>query len=299
MKLSKTKFEKLKTAIFNNGRTLDIELFKYKFENGEKDSVIEELAKYQNVDGGFGHGIEPDIRLKASSPIATTIGFQYCLKIGLSTEHKIYQKSLEYFLTNLNKNDVYWPNTFENVNDEPHAPWWQVEEIQEPPIERWANANAEIAGYLFKFQDKSKEITDIIEKKILKILNQTELIKGLYNFMCWERGLQYYPSKIKNKTKELIIRSYESLSPLTKKKMGEIRIFFLTKHPSDLINETLSEDVSKLIDNEIKLLNTYNACIPTWEWGMYPEAWAVAKREWIGKMTVDLLITLKNYNRLD
>ena len=80
-KLSKTNFQKVVNYIKRNGRELDQRLFSSYFENGTKEDVLKELKKYQNNDGGFGHGIEPDFRSPSSSPIATTMAIEYLEKI--------------------------------------------------------------------------------------------------------------------------------------------------------------------------------------------------------------------------
>ncbi len=46
-------------------------LYHYFYEGGSKQKIIEELAKYQNEDGGFGHGLEADNWNPNSNPIAT------------------------------------------------------------------------------------------------------------------------------------------------------------------------------------------------------------------------------------
>ncbi|MHA1983081.1 MAG: hypothetical protein ACW967_01925 [Candidatus Hodarchaeales archaeon] len=301
MKLTIDLFKKAEEAIRKNGRKLDIELFDYKFKNGSIDSVITELKKYQNEDGGFGHGIEPDFRLKSSSPMATTVGIQYCLKIGLPTDHDLYSTAIRYFLQHYIEEGSFWTNVYENVKNEPHAPWWQVDKVESPTNERWANASAEIAGFLFKFHKLvPQNLLEQLTKKIINVLEDFETIQGgLYSLMCWERGLEHFPKNIKINLKGKIKNTYKSLSPLTQEKLSEVRIFFLTKSPKDLINGELEPDVNKLFDNEIKLLKTNDGSVPTWEWGMYEEAWEKAKKEWIGKMTVDLIIALQNYSKLD
>ncbi|GAA1651923.1 hypothetical protein [Actinoplanes couchii] len=49
---------------------------------GRPDAVISALRAYQNEDGGFGHGLEPDKRCPASLPIDVEIAFQ-----ALATVH--------------------------------------------------------------------------------------------------------------------------------------------------------------------------------------------------------------------
>ena len=45
--------EAAKNFIINNARPLELSLYKFFYENAEKETVITELAKYQNEDGGF------------------------------------------------------------------------------------------------------------------------------------------------------------------------------------------------------------------------------------------------------
>lgn len=58
--------------MLQRARNLERSLFRYEFENGSFTDVLIELSRYQNEDGGFGHGLEPDLRCKESSALATT-----------------------------------------------------------------------------------------------------------------------------------------------------------------------------------------------------------------------------------
>ncbi len=63
--------EKAKQFVINYARPLEGELYRYFFENGAREKVLSELKKYQNPDGGFGHGLEADNWNPLSNPIAT------------------------------------------------------------------------------------------------------------------------------------------------------------------------------------------------------------------------------------
>lgn len=62
--------DKAKTFIRHNARPIELAVYQYFYENGTKQKVIEELLKYQNPDGGFGHGLEADNWNPDSNPIA-------------------------------------------------------------------------------------------------------------------------------------------------------------------------------------------------------------------------------------
>lgn len=67
--LSKRAFDRTIQFISEIGRPLEQALCAHHFTEPCPEQVISELAKYQNEDGGFGHGLEPDFRLPASSPM--------------------------------------------------------------------------------------------------------------------------------------------------------------------------------------------------------------------------------------
>jgi len=60
-----------------HARSLDRALFEHQFEGAPARNVWDALAAYRNMDGGFGRALEPDFRLPGSSPLATTIAFEY------------------------------------------------------------------------------------------------------------------------------------------------------------------------------------------------------------------------------
>lgn len=57
---------------------------------GRPDAVAATLRGYQNPDGGFGHGLEPDKRCPASLPIDVEIAFQALAAAGLTASSPIH-----------------------------------------------------------------------------------------------------------------------------------------------------------------------------------------------------------------
>ncbi len=62
-------FEAGREFIYREGRVLETRLLACQFEGAPAAGVIDALRAYQNDDGGFGHGLEPDKRCPASLPI--------------------------------------------------------------------------------------------------------------------------------------------------------------------------------------------------------------------------------------
>ena len=52
--------ESARKFIYLNARPLDFARWRFLFENGSRENVLDILSEYQNEDGGFGGGLEPD-----------------------------------------------------------------------------------------------------------------------------------------------------------------------------------------------------------------------------------------------
>jgi hypothetical protein len=99
VRLSKEKLELAGRFIERKARPLDKTLFQYHFGAVSADAVLAELAHYQNSDGGFGHGLEADFRLAASSPMATSVGLQYAVSVNTSPEHPMIVEAMRYLVS--------------------------------------------------------------------------------------------------------------------------------------------------------------------------------------------------------
>src|SRR6478735_6576447 len=68
--------------ILRQARLLERRLFATCFSGAPGTGVIHALRGYQNADGGFGHGLEPDKRCPASLPIDVEFAFKSMAAAG-------------------------------------------------------------------------------------------------------------------------------------------------------------------------------------------------------------------------
>ena len=121
--ISHARMKKAKDFIFRNGRLLERKLFEYFFENGTKQACIRALRAYQNADGGFGNGIEPDI----VCPDSTAIGAEtalYILEILECRDVTIIDSLAIWVIMNQNK-EGFIPHPPQTLMNYPHQPWWE------------------------------------------------------------------------------------------------------------------------------------------------------------------------------
>jgi len=72
MKLDMTGQERAAGFMRSKARPLERACHAFHFGNAGRDPVLNALATYQNADGGFGRGLEPDLTLPDSSALCTT-----------------------------------------------------------------------------------------------------------------------------------------------------------------------------------------------------------------------------------
>jgi hypothetical protein len=142
--LTKAQFEKARQFILRHGRLLDRKRFLYHFEGGALDAVVNVLRCYQNDDGGFGHGIEPDIMC----PMSTGIGAETAMLImdelgvtsgviaervtswiikaqrGNAALHRQELISVTSWIIKAQQPDGTIPHPPANFAAYPHAEWW-------------------------------------------------------------------------------------------------------------------------------------------------------------------------------
>jgi hypothetical protein len=300
IRLSEYNFDLACQFIEEKARPIDKALFRYHFHSGVADAVLAELACYQNPDGGFGHGLEADFRMAASSPMATSVGLQYATAVNAPLEHPIIVRAIRYLVSTYDPVENYWPATFLDVNDEPHAPWWSPKEVCAPSEDDWPNPSAELAGYVYCYAGSIPlDFRAKVEKRVFQSLERgggmTSAMK-YYNILCWQRALPYFSSDIR----EQIITSTHTAIPwisLVAEELMEVNICWLAPTPYSLIAQVLPHEVNELLDREITRQSVDGGWWPTWEWGQYPDVWTSARQDWAGKITLEILLALRAHGR--
>jgi hypothetical protein len=121
-KLRDDQIKRVKDFIYQNGRLLERTLFSYFFEDGSKETCINALKAYQNNDGGFGNGIEPDLLCPQSTAIGAETAM-FILDLLDYRESEIINPLVEWISSNQNKKG-FIPHPPKYFRDYPHQPWW-------------------------------------------------------------------------------------------------------------------------------------------------------------------------------
>jgi hypothetical protein len=304
MKLTSEAFDRARAFIQDQFRPLEQALCAFHFENGSQDSVHDELSKFQHANGGFGRALEPDCRLPAPSPLATTVAFQIMRNINTPPDHPLITQGIQYFLDTYDAQYERWHWTMPAMNEHPRAPWWthNPDGLGEPGFR--ANPGAEIVGYLWHYSTLvDEEFLDQRTETTLSHLESLATQMDMHDLLCYLSLLEsnnlpdgeriQIGLKLLQASSEIVTRDPDKWSTYS------VKPLWLAPSPSSAVFEDLQAEVHLNLDYEIENQKEDGAWHPFWSWdNEYTEAWETAKQEWKGVLTLKTLLSLKAYDRL-
>lgn len=303
-KLSKTLFNELNSYMNKEARPLEKAIFNYYFNAANCDDILDSLEAFQNADGGFGQGIEPDFKLVESSSTATSIGLRHLSTLDESDRaQKMIAKAIEYLEATFDSDRMGWYSVKGNVNDYPHAPWWEFkEDINMTVIDySWGNPTAEIIGYLYKYRKylHKLDVYSLINYAITNLNNRTEF-KSEHEIFCYISLYNCLDEEFSSQIKNILKLA---VSQLVNVNQSEWTNYVPTplkfiKFDSDNFFGIEYEFISQNLDYLVDMLERETKILPNWQWDKYLEEWKIAKSEWTGILTLEALLSLQKFNRI-
>lgn len=117
--------------VWLTARVLEQRLFAHHFRGGDAEPVETALDAYRNEDGGYGHGLEPDLRGPVSQPLHTAHALRVLDSVGRCTVRRAEQVCR--YLTSVSTADGALPAVHPSQRGYPAAPFVPV--VDDPPSE--------------------------------------------------------------------------------------------------------------------------------------------------------------------
>jgi hypothetical protein len=159
MKLPRSSFSRAADWLHREARPLERALFAHRFDDAPREAVLAELTRFQNSDGGFGHALEPDLRLDDSSVYHTTIALQVVRDLGVSASHRLAAGALLYLAGTYRPEVQAWPIIPPAADRVPRAPWWNYDADLTKSL---GNPRPEITGYLLEYGTPPAGLLDAV-----------------------------------------------------------------------------------------------------------------------------------------
>lgn len=304
MMLAPERFEAARQFMETQARSLAAARFRYHFEGASADAVVEQLAAFQNPDGGFGHGLEPDLRTPDSSVICTTMAFQIRRSLAVSVDHPLFIAGLDFLLRSYNAPTQHWRSIPPSAEQSPHAPWWSPSDESEAEEPFGLNPTAEVLGYLYDGRDRVPD--ELLATVTTQVLQAILVLDGIemHDLLCCLRLVQTenLPAAVRQPLMAKLSTLIQSAVETHPEAWSgySLRPLQVIADPESPFLPELEDAVAANLGYEIRSQAAIGAWEPTWSWADdFPDAWAKARVEWSGVLTVDTLTTLQRFGRIE
>ncbi len=306
--LSRESFERARRFLMTEARPLERALFRHHFEGASVERVVTELARFQNEDGGFGHALEPDLRTPTSSALATGIGLYLLTELDCPTDHPLVERSVVYLRSMWDAETRVWRVAPADTNEHPHAPWWHDEDGS--LAERFDHfriiPRVLILSGLWHYVPlvPAAWLDAVIEEAVGYLESVDVLGQGGGSDLEYAIKLAAARNLPQSYADRLEARIGVSLPEVVVRDPDRWDTYCLTPlrvipSPETPGAELIWSALQRHLDYQIAHQTPAGSWDPTWTWGdVYPEAWARAKTEWRGQLTLETLMQLDAFGRL-
>jgi hypothetical protein len=287
---TKTDLSKVTDFMWRTARLLERHRFAFLFQGGSRDAVLRALRPYQNVDGGFGHALEPDLRGPVSQPVPSWSALCVLDEIG-AFDDPMVEQVCEYLMT-ITTPEGGVPFMLPSAHAYPRAPWWQS---AEPPSAS-LNPTAAIAGLLHKHHIQHPWLAPATmfcwdRLATLETTNAYEM-RAVIPFLDYVPDREQAEQVFARVGPKILEQGLVALDPA---EQGEVHTpLNFAPRPNSLArrlftNEVIEAHLDALVDAQE-------------EDGGWPINWLVwtpiTRFEWRGCVTIDALTALRAYGRL-
>lgn len=309
-RLTREAFDRARTFLLERGRSLEAARFRHAFEGGSVGEVLAALDAYQNLDGGFGRVLEPDVRAPHSSVLATSLALRALHKLEVPASDVRLVRALGWLHAGLQAtpHGMVWPFLPPEAQEHPHAPWWS----QAGPGQLAAtfgafrvNPRAELVALLWRWPELlptplltelTAEVRDAIlaglepgdvnGHHVAAVFAQTPEVPGAYRLPVLEYLHDVLPDRVARAPEDF---AAYGLSALT-----------VAPTPTSPLARGLEEALAAALTHLLTSQDGDGSWAPNWSWGgLFPDAWQGAEREWRSALTLEALLTLRRWGRLE
>ncbi|WP_310832676.1 hypothetical protein [Paenibacillus pedocola] len=297
----------IKNWMYRNARPLDLARWKFHFEAGGVEAVLEALAAYQNEDGGFGHALEADAWNPHSSPIQTATAVERLLEVHFQdNSHPAVQGILKYLDSGAEMDGNTWMNVVASFNDYPHAPWWHT--TSSSTARSIFNPTAILAGFILRFADRDSRLYERglgIAKELEELFLQDPHIE-MHPLLCVVKLLECIG--------EAGVReqfAYTELNAAAGKRITELlernasdwsgysckpSFFIKTRESLGFTDNAVL--LKKELDYTLDIRNQEGVWDLTWSWDGFEQAFAISENWWKASIVIEKLLFLRAFGRL-
>jgi len=299
-RLSRAALGRARQFVAIKGRLLDAVLVEYALGEGSGADALVALAPYQNDDGGFGHGLEPDLRTPASTAIATGTALQILRRVKAPADHPMVRDAVAYLAKTVDRAQGVWPIVGPEVDEAPHAPWWRYGPDLAAAWNGFRfNPSADLLGALIDYAVLvPPDLLAELEARMLASIRATAKLQGAYDLMAAWRLAE---------TASLPVALRVALTPLLEASLAAIapddpQVNFLELAPpaSGPLAARAAPHFAKAAHAAIAGQQPDGHWAPFWSWAEVSAAgWFAAEADWNSGLTRRTIEVLAAHDLID
>ena len=291
-----------KRFIAGHARPLERAVYHYYFEGGTKQTVVSELEKFQNPDGGFGHGLEADNWNPNSNPIATNDAIITLHRIqALKDADGVISGIIRYLRSHdsFDEGQRRWLFAIETNKEYPHAIWWE----KNGDGLMGYNPTVSLAAFMICFGGRTPYYEEIMRDAFAYLNKKTDISGDELKcyLLCYELLQENGITDIVDLAdlKQLIQERLKQAVCKDTEKYGVEYVPVPSDFFTDPRPEFMSEDIQALIAAEKGILADLQkddgGFDISWQWHTpYPE-FEQTRQWWRAKITIDKMLFDRNH----
>ncbi len=284
--------------VLRRGRKHDYFLIKQLLEEASyEEEIIFCLEDYQNEDGGFGHGLEADVRLPDSNAASTNIATAVLEDVDYN--EMMIQKIVDYFESTFDKDRNGWRIVPSNVDDYPHAIWWNNDKIDESF--GYTNPTPEIIGFLYRHIQlvEQLDVQQLIDVMLEYLENDPKGIT-MHDVFSLLRLYEALQGNEKERLEEILKPLVDEVIELDTSKWSDYVCYpvDLIRDPSSPFLKGYEQSVNDNLDYLVDEFLEHKVIMPSWQWFQDEDVFNSIKDEWMGFLTYSKLKVLFLFGRI-
>ncbi len=284
-----------------NARPYDRAKWNHLFHGGSKDSIVEEMLKYQNADGGMGNGFEADVLCPLSAAIPTAEAIFQAYDYQLDCYSDWFKRILSYFENSVQDIPKYWEDAPKKAMDYPHAPWWSYE----PCTIFNPNPCAVVASAFIRYGTESQRILGLkIAEDSFRLLKSHDFCgdHDSLNLMALVEQLCAIDSPLISE--EIIASMKRRILENTCFDASKYREYYFTpldfvSSPDSMWYEDLKHGIEQTFDFWFETINEQCVWNPNFSWGIDSDVSRQVTENWKGYITVKRAKILLAFDRIE
>ena len=308
-RLTTERYLQARAFLNDRARELELTIFEHDFQSAPAWPVLDALAAFQNEDGGFGHGLEPDSRAPDSGALATSVALRTLVEVGAPASHPMVHAVAGYLENSFERDSAVWRIVPLQAEEHPHAPWWTLDGLETRFNGYKLNPKAEIVAQL-------RNLAAPVDRGWLDA-QVAALVAEVEKAADEPGGLEMHDLigavrllEAQGLPRELRLPLQRNLAELATTGLAAaaegygLRALDLAPRPDSALADVLADSVVVELDRLIATQQADGAWWPQWDWGAEPDsdtdkAWRAAKVEWAGIITLRNLRILNAHGLVD